>query len=121
MLAAGAVGYVLKTEVAREVVSAVRAVAQGGFYLSPSIAGCVVELAIGAPPTSASSARRLSAREQEVLLLIASGQSTKEIAAQLNVSVKTIETQRKHMMDKLGIYSVAGLTKYAIREGLIEL
>jgi len=120
MLAAGAVGYVLKTEVARELVNAVRAIAQGGFYLSPNIAGCVVGLAIGAVSTPTSS-RRLSAREQEVLLLIASGRSTKEIAAQLGVSVKTVETQRKNLMDKLRIFSVAGLTRYAIREGLVEL
>lgn len=121
MLAAGAVGYVLKTEVLGQLVDAVRAVARGAVYLSPSVAGCVVELAADAPSVGpAASARRLSPREQEVLLLVASGQSTKEIAAQLGVSVKTVETQRKHLMDKLGIHSIAGLTKYAIREGLMD-
>ncbi|MBI2392377.1 MAG: response regulator transcription factor [Deltaproteobacteria bacterium] len=121
MLAAGAMGYVLKTEVALELVNAMRAIEAGRVYLSPSVVGCVVGLAVGDPDGRAPAQRsRLSAREQEVLLLVASGLSTKEIAAELRVSVKTVETQRKSVMEKLGIFSVAGLTKYAIREGLIE-
>jgi DNA-binding NarL/FixJ family response regulator len=64
---------------------------------------------------------QLSKREQEVLQLIAEGKSTKEIAATLYVSVKTVETHRKQIMDKLGIHNIAGLTKYAIREGLTPL
>jgi DNA-binding NarL/FixJ family response regulator len=120
MLAAGAVGYVLKTEVGREIVHAIRAIAKHECYLSPRIAGCVVGLVTGTQP-SVSSLRRLSAREREVLLLVADGLSTKEIADRLAVSVKTVETQRKSVMEKLGIFSIAGLTKYAIREGLVEL
>jgi DNA-binding NarL/FixJ family response regulator len=64
---------------------------------------------------------KLSKREQEVLQLIAEGKSTKDIAATLYVSIKTVETHRKQIMDKLDIYSVAGLTKYAVREGLTSL
>lgn len=121
MLAAGAMGYVLKTEVAAELVNAMRAIAVGRVYLSPSVVGCVVGLAIGDPEGRPPAQRnRLSAREQEVLLLVTSGLSTKEIAAELGVSVKTVETQRKSIMEKLGIFSVAGLTRYAIREGLVE-
>ena len=63
----------------------------------------------------------LSAREREVLQLLAEGRSTKEIAARLSISVKTVETHRKQIMDKLGLHSVAELTKYAIREGLTPL
>ena len=119
MLDAGASGYVLKECALEELVRAVRSVAANQVYLSPGIAGIVVEAARASQPQPRTSAfSLLTAREREVLQLIAEGQATKKIAAQLYLSVKTIGTHREHLMDKLKIHSVAGLTKYAIRQGL---
>ncbi len=116
MLRAGARGYVLKSDSNQELTAALRAVVQGRTYLSPSVAKYVVDRALA--PVEEARAIPLSVREREVLQRIAEGASTKEIAASLNVSVKTVETHRKHIMDKLGIHTIAGLTKYALREGL---
>ncbi len=121
-LKAGAQGYLLKDSALEEVLLAVRAVSEGSVYLSSRISKSVIRdyVAIAkSAPGSAFSA--LSVREREVLQLLAEGKSTKETAARLHVSVKTIETHRKQIMDKLGIHSVAELTKYAIREGLTPL
>ncbi len=116
MLQAGASGYVLKQCDFADVVSALRAIHAGKTYLSPEIAAAVVDDYVG--DNARSFAPRISNREREVLQLIAEGLSTKQIAAQLYVSVKTIETHRRNIMNKLEIHSVAGLTKYAIRQGL---
>jgi DNA-binding NarL/FixJ family response regulator len=103
-----------------EVVNAIRAVMEGKTYLSPEIAGDVVEGFVrGKGKDRRSSA--LSDREKEVLQLVAEGKSSKEIAAQLHVTVKTIEWHRKSIMDKLSIRSIAELTKYAVRQGLTTL
>jgi len=121
-LKAGAMGYLLKDCAFDEVLLAVKAVSEGAMYLSSRISESVIKdyVAIAkSAPRSAFSI--LSAREREVLQLLAEGRSTKETAARLNVSVKTIETHRKQIMDKLDIRSVAELTKYAIREGLTPL
>lgn len=121
-LRAGAVGYLLKDCAIEELLVAIRTLMRDQIYLSRTIADSVIKdymnLARRAP-TSAFSV--LSAREREVLQALAEGKSTKEMAAQLNISVKTIETHRKQIMDKLDIRSVAELTKYAIREGLTPL
>jgi DNA-binding NarL/FixJ family response regulator len=86
------------------------------------VADVVVRHSLGRlEPKKRTPQARLSQREQEVLQLIAEGKSTREIAAMLYVSVKTVETHRKQIMDKLEIYNVAGLTKYAVREGLTSL
>lgn len=122
MLAAGASGYLLKDCAFDELARAVRAVAAGQTYLSPGVAGEVVQdyvrrlAASGGQEPSV-----LSPRERQVLQLVAEGSSTKEIAARLGVSVKTIETHRRQVMEKLGVHSVAGLTKHAIRMGLTSL
>ncbi len=119
MMQAGASGYLLKDCAFDELVQAVRAVFKGDTYLSPGIAGIVVEDYVSRLLKSASSASSiLTKREREVLQLISEGESTKHIAIKLAISVKTVETHRRQMMGKIGIRTVAGLTKYAIREGL---
>ena len=118
-LKAGASGYVVKDSPLDELILAIRAVVQGRVYLSPQIAGGVLHdyrrcVPGGASPDFAT----LSAREREVLQLIAEGKSTKAIAAALYVSKKTIDTHRAHILAKLHASSVAELVKHAIREGL---
>lgn len=120
-LQAGASGYVVKSAGSDELVEAVRATAEGKSYLSPSIAHCVVE-AISQPRDGAvSSVALLSGREREVLQLIAEGMSSKEIAAALGVSLKTIETHRSNLMGKLNIRKASKLVRVAIHEGLVAL
>jgi DNA-binding NarL/FixJ family response regulator len=119
MMQAGASGYLLKDCAFEELVHAIRAVFKGDTYLSPGIAGIVVEDYVSKLSRSASSASGvLTRREREVLQLISEGKSTKHIASKLAISIKTVETHRRQMMGKIGIRTVAGLTKYAIREGL---
>lgn len=122
MIKAGASGYLLKDCAFGELVNAIRAITDGNTYLSPGIAGIIVQdylKKLSSDRSSATSA--LTNREREVLQLIAEGKGTRAIASDLNVSVKTIETHRRQIMEKLGIFSVAELTKYAIREGLTSL
>jgi DNA-binding NarL/FixJ family response regulator len=122
MLKAGASAYLLKDCAFEELVTAIRTVVAGKIYLSPGIAGIVIENYIRNTPKPESSVfSLLSDREREVLQLLAEGRTTKEIASRLNVSNKTIETHRMNIMTKLNIHSVAELTKYAIREGLTSL
>jgi two-component system, NarL family, response regulator NreC len=121
MFAAGAMGYLLKNSASEELIQAVRAVARNHKYVSPSVAGVVVDNAIGSAGHVAPSERTLSSREREVLQLIAEGHSSKEIARRLELAVPTIETHRRQIMAKLNIRTVAELTKYAIREGLTSI
>ena len=120
MFAAGASGYVLKQSAYDELVRAIRDVMDGKKYLSSGVARGVVDAYVGLsqslsqPPAFAI----LTDREREVLQMIAEGRSTKEIGGELGTSVKTIETHRRNIMQKLDLHSVAGLTKYAIREGI---
>ncbi len=122
MLQAGASGYLLKDCAFKELVQAIHTVSHRQVYLSPSIAALVTEdyvrqlMSKGGSPAS-----MLSPKEREVLQLMAEGHSTKQIAATLFLSVKTIETHRQQIMEKLDIHSVAELTKFAIREGLTSL
>lgn len=121
-LAAGAHGFLLKDCAFDELVVAIREVASGRFYLSPRIAGLVVKDFLGRGERVGSpQSVHLTPREREVLQLIAEGKNTKEIAFALNVSVKTVETQRMQVMRKLQTNSIAELTKYAIREGLTTM
>lgn len=115
LLGLGVSGYLLKDSAFEELAEAIRTVRSGECYLSSAIA----HLSQCQPPCGRRSV--LTAREREVLQLMAEGDNTKTIAYKLAVSVKTIETHRQHIMRKLGIHSVAGLTKYAIREGLTGL
>ena len=122
MLKAGASGYLLKDCPSEELVMAIRAVKKGKMFLSPAVTGKVVENFVvrrDGPGSTAFTA--LTEREREVLQLIAEGSSVKEIAGLLHLSVNTIHTHRKNIMEKLNLQSTAALTKYAIREGLTEL
>jgi DNA-binding NarL/FixJ family response regulator len=122
MLRSGASGYLLKDCAFDELALAIRAVASGKTYLSPSISGVVVEDYLRRlTKTGFSSSDVLTDREREVLQLMAEGKSTKQIALKLSISVKTVETHRRQIMHKLDIYTVAELTKYAIRKGLTSL
>jgi DNA-binding NarL/FixJ family response regulator len=122
-LKAGVKGYLLKDSAFEELHTAIKTVLQNQVFLSSTITDLVVREFVR--PSSEREARSvfclLSPREREILQLIAEGRSTKEIASQLSISVKTVETHRKQVMDKLKIRSVAELTKYAIREGLTTL
>ncbi|UCH43521.1 MAG: response regulator transcription factor [Dehalococcoidales bacterium] len=122
MLSAGASGYILKDCALDELIRAIYTVISDQTHLSPRISQIVVKDYIdhldGRRPSALSF---LTAREREVLQLLAEGMSMKEIAHHLELSVKTIETYRQQTMDKLNIHSVAELTKYAIREGLTSL
>jgi len=118
-LKAGASGYVVKDSPLEELVLAIRAVCQGRVYLSPQVSSGVLHDYRRCVPGSASpDFATLSAREREVLQLIAEGKSTKAIASALYVSKKTIDTHRAHILTKLHASSVAELVKHAIREGL---
>ena len=122
MIRAGASAYVVKNGSVEDVIQAIRAVASGQSYYSPSIdvEACkapAAESGRKAPPSGAS----LSAREREVLQLVAEGSSSKQIARALHVTAKTIGWHRQSIMDKLDIRSIAELTKYSIREGMTPL
>lgn len=122
MLKAGAAGYVLKDCAFEELETAIHAVLANRVYLSKDITGVVVDNYVRQlSAADASSPGALTPKEREVLQLLAEGRTTKQIALQLHVSAKTIETHRKHIMDRLDLHSVAELTKYAIREGITSL
>ena len=120
LLRAGARGYLLKESVSSDLVEAIHAVIGGGIYLHPCISTKVVNGYLKRPrPRDPSEAPEiLTAREREILQLIAEGHTNKEIAALLVLAVKTIENHRTRIMDKLEIHNVAGLTRYAIRKGI---
>jgi len=122
MLEAGASGYLLKDCAFEELTRAIKNVVSNKIYLSPGITDVVVKDYLGKSTKASRSAfSELTNREREVLQLLAEGRSTKQIAESLHVSVKTIETHRRQIMEKLDIHSIAELTKYALREGLTSL
>jgi len=122
MIEAGASGYVLKEAASEDLLRAVEAASLGEHYLSPQITGAVFEPWRNTASRGKSSAyRNLGTREREVLQLLAEGKTSKEIAARLNLAVKTVETHRRNIGQKLDLHSIAELTKYAIREGLTSL
>ncbi len=119
----GARGYLLKDTSPAELIRAIKLIHAGGVFFSPAVSRVLLdELASGkkgkSPPAKAA---ELSEREREVLVLIADGRSNKEIAARLGVGVRTVETHRERIMRKLNIRTVAGLTKFAIANGMVEL
>jgi len=119
MFEAGAMGYLLKDCAYDELLQAVRQVLGGRTYLCSMISGVVIRDYIQRMRKNEPSL--LSPREKEILQLMAEGSTTKRIADQLKVSVKTVETHRQHVMEKLNIFSIAELTKYAIKEGITSL
>ncbi|QWV94510.1 response regulator transcription factor [Geomonas oryzisoli] len=115
-LDAGARGFLVKSCPSDEIVEAIRIVSDNGFYLSSHVQGVLeheLQTAAGKLP--------LTSREEEVLVLMAQGKTSREIAVLLQISPKTVETHRMHLMKKLNLTSIASLTKYAIREGLLPL
>ncbi len=116
-LQTGISGYVLKSKSASELLQAVQEALRGGLFLSPDVSGTVVRAYLSNSEPAPDS---LGSRERQVLQLVAEGKSTKEIAVLLGISVKTAESHRGHIMEKLNIHSVAGLVRYAIRRGMIE-
>jgi DNA-binding NarL/FixJ family response regulator len=122
MLKSGVSGYILKTKVHDDLIRAIKAAVADEVYLSSKITGIVAHDIAGNLPTSDKSAYAiLTPREREVLQLISEGKSTKESALHLNVSIKTIESTRRQIMQKLDIHNVADLTKYAVNEGITSL
>jgi DNA-binding NarL/FixJ family response regulator len=122
MLKAGASGYLLKDCAFEELVGAIRTVSSGHMYLSQKVTGVVVNEYLNNRSGNDSTVYDLlTPREREVLQLLAEGNATKMIASILNVSTKTVETHRKQIMKKLGLSSIAELTKYAIKEGITSL
>jgi DNA-binding NarL/FixJ family response regulator len=121
MLRAGASGYLLKEDAAEVLVEAIHAVVDGQSFLSPGIADSVVELVRAGTRDESSPFSLLSGREREVLQLIAEGNATRQIAGLLHVSERTVGSHRENLKGKLGISSIAGLTRYALRVGLTSI
>ena len=120
VLRAGAAGYLLKDAIAEELELAVRAVARGDLYLGPTISNAVVQRYLASAEEIATPHDVLTARQREVLQLLAEGNNTKDIAHVMKVSTKTVESHRAQLMDRLGIRDVPGLVRYAIRTGLVS-
>lgn len=120
MLEAGAHGYIEKTAQLREFLTGLNIVAEGGTFFGPSIAE-LIRTVVANPSSVQRSKDFLTEREREVLQMIAEGNSTKEIAARLGLSVKTVDNHRTNMMRKLDLHNVASITRYAMQHGLIEL
>jgi DNA-binding NarL/FixJ family response regulator len=116
----GATGYILKDASPTELVTAIRKVAAGEAYFSPEVAGFVLNDYVSHSGAAAPGSEKLSERERQVLALIAEGLSNKEIALQLDVGVRTVETHRERIMRKLDIHNVAGLTRYAIAQNIVR-
>ena len=120
LLAAGAAGYVLKRAAPEELIQAIRAVAAGGVYLDPGMAGKVLGGFVRQAATDGAAGAELSEREAEVARQTAAGHSNKEIAARLELSVKTVETYRARAMEKLGLRGRADLVRYAVQQGWLQ-
>lgn len=116
-LRAGISAYVVKTQAVEELVHAIKEASRGAVYLSPSVSRAAVQAYLDKAELPKDP---LTAREREVLQLVAEGKTTKEIAGMLSMSSKTAESHRGRIMEKLGIHNTAGLVRYSIRHGLIE-
>lgn len=122
MIRAGASGYLSKDIPSTELGQAIRDVMRGEVYIGSRLAGRLLKgYLLGVPEVGPTVFARITAREREVLQLVAEGHTTLEIAELLNISINTVETHRKQLMEKLNLHTIAGLTRYAIREGLTPL
>lgn len=122
MIKAGASGYILKEDAFPDLLQAIDAARNNQSYLSPKVSAVLIKDCIRQlPPESTAWDSPLTVKEREALQMIAEGRTTREIAAALHVSVKTVESRRKSIMQKLNLHSVAQLTKYAVREGITPL
>ncbi len=123
MFVSGASGYVLKETAFNELYNAIQEVSNGNFYLSPSIARMYLDTEgnLATNTNKVPKSREISIKERQVLQLVAEGEKTRDIAEKLSISIKTVETHRRNIMKKLSIFSVAGLTKFAIKEGIVSL
>lgn len=119
-LRAGAAGYVLKDTDSSELELAIRSVARGEMYLTPTVSKRVIEKYLRRPDDGLESSDSLTPRHRQILQLIAEGNTTKKIATILNLSAKTVETHRMQLMERLDIHEVAGLVRYAIRHHLVD-
>ncbi|MBD1914595.1 MULTISPECIES: response regulator transcription factor [Cyanophyceae] len=120
-LRSGASGYLLKDSGIEDLERALRAIARGETYLCPAISKYVVSDYVRRLSQDQSPLDQITPRQREILRLIAEGKSTKDIAAMLYISTKTVETHRTQLMDRLDIHDIAGLVRYAIRMGLVVL
>ena len=120
-LCAGAAGYLLKGAATEELELAIRSVARGETYLSPPVSKPVIMEYIRRTNAGRNSRERLSPRQTQILKLIAEGKTTKQVALELAISVKTVETHRSALMMRVGVRDVAGLVRYAVRIGLVDL
>jgi len=120
-LRAGAVGYLLKDADTAELELAIKAVTRGETYLSPAVSKHITEYIRRVGEEAHSTLERLTPRQREVLQLVAEGHTTQEIARMMNLSTKTVETHRTQLMERLDIHDIAGLVRYAVREGLVIL
>jgi DNA-binding NarL/FixJ family response regulator len=115
---AGAKGYVLKTQAAEDLIRAIREISRGAVYLSPRVAASVVDAYLDETETTVDP---LTPRERQILQLVAEGNTTKEVARLLNISFKTADSHRNHIMQKLDVHDVTGLVRYAIHRGLLPI
>ena len=120
-LRAGAAGYLLKGAATEELELAIRSVAHGGTYLSPQVSKPVIMEYIRRTNVGLNSRERLSPRQTQILKLIAEGRTTKQVAIELAISIKTVETHRSALMTRIGVRDVAGLVRYAVKTGLVDL
>ncbi len=119
-LRVGAQAYVVKDSTSSELSAALDSIMNGEVYLSPSISAQIVDSAVTGMDLTGSVDERLTSRQREVLQLVAEGCTSKEIGGRLSLSIRTVDAHRRHIMSILDIHEVAGLVRYAIREGLIE-
>jgi DNA-binding NarL/FixJ family response regulator len=120
VLSAGAQGYVLKSDAGKTLISALQALLEGGSFFTSNVARMVLDGYLRSESREAVPAQTLSAREREIVQLLAEGNSNKDIARVLNISVKTAETHRSNVMRKMGFDSLAELVRYAIRNNIID-
>lgn len=119
-LAAGAVGYLLKEGAVAELPLAIKAVTEGNRFISPAVSAIVVDGFLSGRDRESGPLRTLTLRQREILQLLAEGRSAKEVAFALRLSVKTVETHRRQIMERLQIFDLAGLVRFAIRSGLVS-